>query len=96
MHAGLRKLGHFTEYFVLSILVGRALRGDGGVRPRHVAMAVTLAALYAITDEAHQHFVPGRTAAPGDVAIDVLGAVAGQVAWVLRATTWARADRRAA
>lgn len=96
IHTVLRKLGHFSEYFVLSILVGRALLDERGLRPHHAAMAVTLAAAYAVTDEAHQYFVPGRTAALGDVGIDVLGALAGQVAWVRWARPRVPSRRRAA
>ena len=80
VHALLRKLGHFTEYAILGLLIARALRDERGWQLHHALMAVALAASYAVTDEVHQHFVPGRTAALGDVAIDALGAVSGQVA----------------
>ena len=36
---------------------------------------------YAISDELHQHFVPGRVGSPLDVAIDAVGVVAGVVLW---------------
>ena len=36
-----------------------------------------IAILYAITDEIHQSFVPGRTALLSDVVIDSIGAGAG-------------------
>ena len=36
-----------------------------------IAIAVALA--YAVSDEWHQSFVPGRTATPVDVAIDGIG-----------------------
>ena len=39
---------------------------------------VLLALLYAVLDEFHQWFVPGRTAAITDCLIDVSGAAAGQ------------------
>ena len=79
VHAGLRKRGHFTVYLFLGVLVTRALRTPSGWRLRHSVLAIGLATSYAITDEFHQHFVPGRTAAVGDVAIDALGAIAGQL-----------------
>ena len=37
-----------------------------------------VAGLYAVLDEFHQLFVPGRTAAASDCLIDVSGAAAGQ------------------
>ena len=69
----LRKLAHLTEYGILGALL---LRATG--RP---AVALALAALYAASDEVHQHFVEGRHAAPLDVAIDTVGALAGILAW---------------
>ena len=42
---------------------------------------MTLGVLYAVSDEAHQTFVPGRMGSPIDVAIDTLGIVAGVVLW---------------
>ena len=74
----LRKLAHAAEYAVLGALLVRALR-----RP---LPAWGLAVLYAVTDELHQTFVPGRRGAPLDVAIDAAGAAIGVAAWL----RWAR------
>ena len=84
IHAALRKLGHFSEYLILGVLIVRALATDGRWRPRQAVVAVSLAAAYAATDELHQAFVPGRTAAVTDVLIDASGALAGQLALALR------------
>ena len=65
----LRKLAHAAEYAILAILIERATR-----RP---LVALAAASAYAITDEFHQSFVPGRHAAPRDWAIDTAGAVLG-------------------
>jgi VanZ family protein len=77
MHHFLRKAGHFSEYAILALLTLRALRLS---RPQRsflnaVAIALVVAAGYAATDEYHQSFVPGRTAAAGDILIDIAGAV---------------------
>jgi VanZ family protein len=85
LHAIVRKLAHFTEYLILGLLIVRALRDDRGWRLEHALMAVALATIYAVSDELHQRFVPGRTAAAGDVGIDALGAVVGQIAVAVRA-----------
>ena len=69
----LRKLAHMTEYAILGALLLRAIRRPG--------VSLALAALYAASDEVHQHFVEGRHAAPLDVAIDTVGALAGILAW---------------
>ena len=67
----LRKLAHLLEYAVLGALLFRAL----GREP----LAVALGAAYAVTDEVHQAFVPGREAAPVDWLIDTVGVVAGVI-----------------
>lgn len=70
----LRKLAHVSEYALLGLLLARATR-----RP---AVAVALAAAYAVTDEIHQTFVEGRHGAPLDVAIDTAGALVGVLVWL--------------
>jgi VanZ family protein len=69
----LRKIAHLTEYAVLGALLVRAL-----ARPW---LALLLGALYATSDEFHQHFVRGRHAAWYDVVIDTVGVTIGIVAW---------------
>jgi VanZ family protein len=87
MHQGIRKLAHFTEYLILSVLLYRALRARRRFDLRAAGMALGIAALYSAGDEFHQWFVPGRTAAATDCLIDVSGAAAGQgllAAWGTR------------
>jgi VanZ family protein len=65
----LRKIAHAAEYAVLGWLLLRAM---GRELP---AAAIGIA--YAVTDEIHQSFVPGRQGAPLDVLIDAAGVLAG-------------------
>jgi len=79
-HEVIRKLSHFAEFFVFSMLVFRGFRGPG--RGWHWSWAlwtVTLAVSYAALDEVHQLFVPSRGASMKDVMIDGLGAITAQV-----------------
>ena len=69
----LRKIAHAAEYAILGALLARALG-----RP-WAAFVVGVA--YAISDEVHQSFVPGRAGAPLDVAIDTVGVAAGVLLW---------------
>jgi VanZ family protein len=86
IHHLVRELAHFVEYFVLSLLLYRALRVGYGWSARAAATAVVIAGLYAVGDELHQWFVPGRTAAATDCLIDLSGAAAaqGMIAAMLR------------
>lgn len=76
----LRKGGHALGYALLGVAYAWGLAGR---RPtgRVVARAVLLAALYAVSDELHQAFTPGRSSSPVDVGIDTAGALAGACLW---------------
>ena len=79
IHHYIRKCGHFSEYFIFSLLILRAIRG--GRNTTHLAWALAaigIVAAYAILDEFHQSFVPGRTPAVMDVLIDASGGAAAQ------------------
>lgn len=80
IHHLIRKCGHFLEYFVFSALILRGMRG--GKRETHLRWAlaaITLVALYAVADEFHQSFVPGRGGMEiEDVGIDTAAGIAAQ------------------
>lgn len=69
----LRKFAHMAEYAVLGALLVRATGRAG--------LSVALGTLYAMSDEAHQAFVPGRMGSPVDVAIDAVGVAFGVFLW---------------
>lgn len=68
---------HVIEYFLLYVLVLRALRNTAGLQKTSVFWAAfVLTALYAATDELHQTYVPTREGKVRDVIIDAFGALA--------------------
>ncbi len=69
MHGLVRKAAHFTNYAILFWLL---IRGPMAGRPY---TALALCAAYALVDECHQIFVPGRTPSLYDVALDSSGAL---------------------
>jgi VanZ family protein len=69
LHGLIRKAAHFMNYGVLFWLL---IRGPLSGRP-YAALGVCL--LYALIDEGHQIFVPGRTPSLYDVALDSSGAL---------------------
>ena len=73
IHFYVRKLAHFTEYFVLCLLIFRIAK-HYVARNSALLMSWGLAVAYACTDEWHQSFIPGRGAAISDVGIDAMGA----------------------
>lgn len=70
-----RKFAHFFEYAVLGFLIGCALFISR--RRFSPITAVICSALYSISDEMHQYFVPGRACRIFDVGVDTLGALTG-------------------
>jgi VanZ family protein len=65
----LRKIAHAAEFALLGFLLVRALGNEWA--------GLFAGAAYAISDEIHQHFVPGRRAALLDVVVDTAGVAVG-------------------
>jgi VanZ family protein len=72
-----KKGGHMLGYALLAASFFHGL--DNGKRPARSLFigAVLLAILYAISDEFHQSFTPGRSPAIKDVCIDTIGSIIG-------------------
>jgi len=75
LHFLIRKLGHFTAFFVLAMLLYRALRGGRGPhwQLRVAAWTLGVVLLYSVADEVHQRFVPSRSGAWSDSLLDFFG-----------------------
>ena len=71
-----RKTAHFTEYLILAVLAFFFI-SSYYVNVGAYLFSWAFATIYAITDEIHQHFIPGRVAAPLDVCVDSAGAFFG-------------------
>lgn len=85
-----REYMHGAVFFVLGLLAQRAVvqSGGKGIAP---VKAFALCALYGVTDEIHQLFVPGRAFELSDLAMDAAGSLIGIV--VLWAIYRAKAAR---
>jgi VanZ family protein len=86
----LKKGGHMLGYALLAITYIRALANSRRITRGIVVAAILLSGLYAITDEFHQSFTPGRSPSPIDVMIDTIGASLGSLLWF-----WYRTKRNA-
>ena len=67
-----KKGAHFTGYALLALSYAFALGPNSG---RSIFLSFILTLLYAVTDEIHQSFVPGRHASIWDIALDISGAL---------------------
>ena len=91
MPIGIYKLAHLLVYSVLGVFVAGAARHAN--TPRASVWACIAVVLYAITDEIHQGFVPGRSPLVTDVAIDSFGGLVGILAFGLPNMLRARGGR---
>ena len=80
------KVAHAIAYFGFGVLAFRAVAGGlvAQVTAPRAAATMILSIVYAITDEVHQLFVPGRN---GDV-VDVLADAAGAALALMACRAW--------
>ena len=76
-HYYVRKLAHFTEYFLLAVSVAFPLYVYGMRGIWLVLFAGAFCVGFAYLDEYHQSFIAGRTPSKKDVMIDSAGAILG-------------------
>ena len=74
-----RKSAHACEYAALSVLFFVNYKKKSRKIKQIVGMSALSTALYAVTDEIHQLFVPGRSGQITDVILDSCGGLIGAV-----------------
>jgi VanZ family protein len=80
LHEFARKSVHLVNYFILGLLLFRALRGSHkGWALRWALLALLLASTYAGSDEFHQSFEAGRGPSAMDALLDTAGAATAQL-----------------
>lgn len=88
-----RKIAHFICFFCLSgSFLGFFSTFKKLSLPAIPSFLATLC--YAITDEFHQSFVPGRSCELRDVLIDSAGALSFLLIWAVAAALWRRRQNR--
>lgn len=78
-----RKMAHFTEYFILGLLMTNALGFTIKKKTNFIIILVLLCFIYALSDELHQIFVPGRNGNIKDALIDLSGSYAGIMTFMI-------------
>lgn len=78
------KIYHLLEYAGLALLVLRAIKRDSKeiVSWKPFIAGLIGCVLYALSDEIHQYFVPGRECALGDWAADTIGIMISGVLYI--------------
>jgi len=75
----IRKNAHAFMYMVLAFLVGNILFVFNKRGADAIIYILFICLFYALTDEFHQSFVPGRTSLVSDVLVDFGGALIGLI-----------------
>ncbi len=89
-----RKGAHFSIYTLLGICLFLPLNRYTG-KLGHAALAAWLFCVaYAVTDELHQYFIPGRSCELRDLLIDSSGALLGVLISCAAAALWKRRQKK--
>ncbi len=73
----LRKTAHFFLFFVLGIFCYLFISDFELTQKKAIVFALFYCFLYAVSDEVHQLFVPGRAGMVRDVLLDTCGSLTG-------------------
>lgn len=68
-----RKIAHFTEYFILGLLIYHLVKQYRVISKTEIIWMILFCVIYAMSDEFHQVFIGGRSPMIFDVIIDSLG-----------------------
>lgn len=77
LHTPVRKLAHFSIYFILGVLVSLLLKTYNLNTKNIILLSILICFLYSCSDEIHQLFISGRSGEIRDILIDTLGSTFG-------------------
>ena len=84
----IRKMAHATEYAILGFLLTGSYADAKRKRLSRFCIPAVLGSLYAVSDELHQMFVPGRSCELTDMLIDSSGVMLGTLFGLLIFVYW--------
>ena len=73
----IRKIAHFAIYALVGFLLMAFISTYKIAEKTRVITSLLIGAIYAMSDEIHQSFIPGRSAQITDVMLDSLGVLCG-------------------
>ena len=78
-----RKFAHYTIYTIGGVLIMNYAYTTDKTKKQQTFGSLLFGTFYAVTDEVHQYFVPGRSARVFDVGIDTLGVITGIIIFTI-------------
>jgi len=79
----IRKSSHFIAYLILGILSLHAIDEEKNPTITWIIKALLICVLYAMSDEFHQLYIPGRSGEIKDVLLDSTGSLFGIIGYFL-------------
>ena len=76
-HSLVRKAAHLLIYLALGVTTANTVRHITSNRKRVFLISLCWSSFYALTDEIHQYFVPGRSCMWQDWVLDTVGVLIG-------------------
>lgn len=78
-----RTLAHFLIFAALGFFAINSLLTFKLNNKKNFLIAIAFSVVYALSDELHQHFVPGRAFQLIDLTVDTFGSAFGILAWLI-------------
>jgi len=66
---------HFVVFFLFSFFLFATIKGNKEMKFKHILTVLIISLVYAISDEVHQSFTPGRDVSLKDILTDLAGSV---------------------
>lgn len=70
---------HFVIFFLFSFFLLMTIKGNKKIEIKHILIVFIISLAYAISDEIHQSFIPGRDTSIKDILTDLTGSVTSMV-----------------
>ena len=67
------RIYHFAVFFLFAFFLFAVIKKDKKIKAKYIVIVVIISIVYAVLDEFHQTFVPGRDASIRDILTDTLG-----------------------
>jgi len=64
---------HLIVFFLFAFFLLITIKGESKFKVKHIFWTIIISLIYAISDEVHQVFVPGRFSSISDIMVDLVG-----------------------
>ena len=73
---------HFVIFFLFSFFLFITIKGNEKIKIRHILIVFIISLIYAISDEIHQSFIPGRDTNIRDILTDLSGSITSMIIYL--------------